>query len=102
MTKDDYPADPSLTNEELVRVAALNPADIQLIDDALMANVDRQWRKVARVVMSAMIDLKKQGPRVSGIPDVYYAERVRELMHRGLVEGDGDFTRMGRSEIRLP
>jgi hypothetical protein len=101
MIKDSYLPDPPLTVEERARVAALSPAQVQDIDDALMANVSRQWRKVARVVMSAMIDLKRDGKRVIGIPDIFYAERIRELMNQGRIEGDGDFSRMGRSEVRL-
>jgi hypothetical protein len=102
MIEDNYPPDPPLRAEERARVAELSTAQIQAIDDALMANVSIRWRKVARVVMSAMDALKQEGNLLTGIPDIFYAERVRELMNRGQIEGDGDFSRMGRSEVRLP
>jgi len=102
MMRDDYPPDPPLTAEERGRASALSSEQVQEIDDALMANVSDRWRKVARVVASAMSDLKRDTIFVMGIPDIFYAERIRELIKRGQIEGDGDFTRMGRSEVRLP
>ena len=102
MTRDYYPPDPPLTAEERSRVALLSPEQLQAVDAALMANISDQWRKVARVVMSAMSDLDEEGKRVIGIPDIFYVERIREFMKAGHIEGDGDFTRAGRSEIRLP
>jgi hypothetical protein len=102
LKRQAYPPDPPLTAEERARVSALNPEQIQAIDDALMANVSGRWRKVARVVLSAMSDLERDGKRVMGIPDIFYAERIRELIKRGQIEGAGDFNRMGRSEVRLP
>ena len=102
MTDDYYPPDPPLSAEQSALVNALTPEQIQAIDDALMSNVAARWRKVARVVMSAMDDLDKNGARVTEIPDIFYAERIRDMLKRGLLEGEGDFTRMSLSEVRLP
>ena len=40
--------------------------------------------------------------RVPGLPDLYYAQRVRALVERGMLIGEGslDYTRY--SEVRLP
>jgi hypothetical protein len=88
-----------VSGDETVRVARLSKRDVQSIDEALLAEASVQWRKVARVVGGAM---GKQRTRVPGIPDTYYAQRVRHLVERGLLESDGDLHHMGRSEVRLP
>ena len=69
------------------------------IDEALLANISHRWRKVARVVGSAMIQL---GNRRAGRNDLYFAERVVRLVERGRIEYGGDLAQMGRCEIRLP
>jgi hypothetical protein len=90
--------DPSLSHEESVRVAALSDGEIRDIDAALLAEASSQWRKVARVVGGAM---SHQASRIAGIPDVFYAQRVRHLVDSGILEADGDLRFMGRSEVRL-
>jgi len=69
------------------------------IDEALLANVIHRWRKVARVVGSAMSQL---GDKRRGRDDLYFAQRVSSLVQRGLIEADGDLDQMGRCEVRLP
>lgn len=88
-----------MSDDETVRVARLSKRDVQNIDESLLAEASVQWRKVARVVGGAM---SSQRTRVVGIPDTYYAQRVRHLVERGLLESDGDLSYMGRSEVRLP
>lgn len=68
------------------------------IDEALLANVIHRWRKVARVVGSAMSQL---GEKRRGRDDLYFVRRVALLAHRGLIEADGDLEQMGRCEVRL-
>jgi hypothetical protein len=69
------------------------------IDEAILANITDRWRKVARVVGSAMSQL---GNRRAGRNDFYFAERVAQLAKKGLIEYEGDLAQMGRCEIRLP
>jgi hypothetical protein len=69
------------------------------IDRALMAHVTNQWRKVARVVASAMLDL---GERRRGRDDLYFSGRVAFLAVTRAIEYDGDLGQMGRCEVRLP
>ena len=40
--------------------------------------------------------------RVIGIPDVFYAQRVRKLVEDGHLEAQGNLAYMRYSEVRLP
>ena len=40
--------------------------------------------------------------RVPGLPDLYYAQRVRELVAKGALVAEGNLSCMGFSEVRLP
>jgi hypothetical protein len=93
------PPDPPLTREQQERVAALSPAEVQAIDEALLANMSERWRKVARVVGTTMSNLQD---RPIGVPDLYYAGRVREFVTQGLIESQGNLTYMRYSEVRPP
>lgn len=97
MTSDLAP-DPSLTPEQRSGVKALTPEQVQVIDAALLSNVAMEWRKVARVVGATMLELQS---RVVGIPDVYYAERVRALVRSGVIESRGNLHAMRASEVRI-
>jgi hypothetical protein len=67
------------------------------IDRALMAHISSRWRKVARVVASAMADL---GEKRRGRNDLYFAGRVAFLAVTEVIEYDGDLGQMGRCEVR--
>lgn len=87
-----------MSEEQQAAVARLSRADISRIDHELMSHVSSQWRKVARVVGSAMSTLKD---RPAGVPDLYYASRIRFLVEAGALASDGDLRIMGQSEVRL-
>jgi len=91
--------DPPLTPEEQARVAQLSEGELQSIDDALLANATRRWRKVAMVVGMTMMHDRNPAP---GIPDIFFAQRVRRLVERGLLESQGNLEFMRFSEVRLP
>jgi len=57
------------------------------------------WRKVARIVGTTIGELSERFP---GIPDVYYAQRVRRLVAVGELESQGNLEYMGYSEVHLP
>ena len=99
MIPEEPQPDAALSPEESARVAKLSERDIGNIDAALLAEASAQWRKVARLVSGAM---SRQSTRIPGIPDLYYAQRVRHLVDNGFLEADGDLRFMGRSEVRLP
>jgi hypothetical protein len=92
----DY-SDPPLTAEERTKVSALTTTQVKAIDDALIRHVSENWRKMARVVASAMLDL---GGIIPSIPDGYFAERLRELVRNGVLESQGDLETMRYCEVR--
>ena len=95
----DSTDDPALDVDDLLAIASLSQGDIEAIDRALVTNSVAQWRKVAYVVGMAM---DAYPHRFHGIPDIYYAERVKVLVSQGMLESQGDLSRTRFSEIRLP
>jgi hypothetical protein len=95
---DDAPdSDRYLTDEQRHRIAALTDEDVAWIDQQLLSRCDDQFRKVAYVVATAMsLDAERQ----PGIPDVFYAGRVRRLVECGALQAVGDLSRMRYSEVR--
>ena len=91
--------DPPLSPEEEAKVAQLTEKEIKAIDEALMSNVQPRWRKVAMIVGLTMSHLEN---RVRGIPDLFYAQRVRKLVEAGRLESQGNLAYMRFSEVRLP
>ena len=97
---DEIPIpDPALSAQEAALVAKLSEAQIASIDAALMSHAKPQFRKVAMVVGLAM---GKQPDRVLGVPDLFYAERVRKLVADGRLVAEGNLAFMRFSEVRLP
>jgi hypothetical protein len=91
--------DPPLTPEEEAKVAQLAERELEAIDEVLMSNAHHRWRKVAMVVGLTMQHLEN---RVRGIPDLFYAQRVRKLVESGRLESQGNLAYMRFSEVRLP
>lgn len=99
MDSHDVTPDPPLTGEQLAVVEALSDEQIVEMDKALLANCRKRWRKVAGVVAFTMTD--ENMTRLEGVPDVYYAQRIRILVERGVLEYSGDLRYMRYSEVRL-
>jgi hypothetical protein len=97
MTGEDE-LDSAPTVAELKLINKLTPDQIKKIDEVLLANAAPQWRKVARVVAAAMMQLRGEYP---GLPDVYYSGRVAELVAAGKLQSQGNLRRMRFSEVRL-
>ncbi|MFL9982920.1 DUF3658 domain-containing protein [Paraburkholderia sediminicola] len=95
----DLQDDAPLTAEQLEAVSVLNEATLSQIDEAILRNVTKDWRKVAMVVG---ITMQQNALQVKGIPDVFYAQRVILLAEKGAIEAAGNLRRMRRCEIRLP
>ena len=95
---DDYRDDAELTAEQRAIVARLTPDDIADIDAILFGLVPERWRKVAYVVGKAMS--ASDPVRTAGVPDVFYAERIRHLVRVGMIESAGNLRRMRYSEVR--
>ena len=97
MNGHDVQPDGPLSPEELQLVENLTDAEVQAIDDALLANTSHRWRKVARVVGTTMMELSNG---VEGIPDVIYSQRVQKLVKDGLLESREKLSSMRYSEVR--
>ena len=90
--------DPPLTAEQSELVSKLSEAELSNIDGTLLSNISTQWRKVARVVGTTM---SEQENRITGIPDVFYAQRVSHLAQKGLIESQGNLKAMRYCEVRI-
>ena len=97
MTGEDE-VDTVPTASEIKIIKKLTPDQVARIDEVLLANVAPQWRKVARVVGFAMMQLKGEHP---GLPDVYYSGRIAELVNAGKLQSQGNLRRMRFSEVRV-
>ena len=96
---DERAPDGPMDAEQQARANALTADQIEAIDRALVRASDAQWRKVARVVGTAMMSDWKGKPK--GIADVYYSQRVAQLVQQGKLEAQGNLARMRFSEVRL-
>ena len=99
MTEEIPTPDPPLTRKQQAKVEQLSEAEIQSIDQALLSNASHNWRKVARIVGFTIMYHPNSIP---GIPDIFYASRVRKLVESGHLESEGDLRCMRFSEVRLP
>ena len=97
MNSYDSEPDAGMTLDQAKLVEQLTAAEIQAIDNALLANTSDKWQKVARIVGMTMMELPV---RVEGIPDVYYSQRIQKLVKDGLLESRGDLSYMRYSEVR--
>lgn len=65
----------------------------------MLAQASASWRKVARIVGMAIEQLRE---RIPDVPDIYYAQRVQNLVALGKLESQGNLAFMRFSEVRLP
>lgn len=100
MTFDEFEPDGPLTPEQEVIVGKLSSDDLTKIDEGLLSNCCDRWRKVARVVGTTMTSDGQY--RYEGVPDIFYSQRVKALVERGLLESQGNLDFMRYSEVRLP
>ncbi len=86
------------TEEEEVEISKLTDAQISEIDTALLSFASHEFRKVARVVGSAMLQLENRFPE---IPDIFYSHRIQRMVSEGLLISEGNLKFMRYSEIKL-
>jgi capsular polysaccharide biosynthesis protein len=91
------PPDGPMTAEEAARAAALSPNAIERIDAAILSHAKQLERKVAMIVALAMDDVP-----LAGVPDLFYASRVKALVAKGALLAEGNLDYMRYSEVRLP
>jgi hypothetical protein len=95
----DVDPDPPLSPEEQAVAASLSSEMVERIDRTLLSHAKARGRKVAMLVGLTMSD---PHVRVPGLPDLYYAQRVKLLVLRGLLIAEGNLDYMRYSEVRLP
>ena len=61
--------DPDLNQEQSDLVSKLSSNELERIDAALLSNCNNQWRKVARVVGTTMME---DAQKIEEIPDLFY------------------------------
>ncbi|WP_316368290.1 DUF3658 domain-containing protein [Candidatus Thiodiazotropha sp. CDECU1] len=95
----DMEPDGKLTPEQEQLVERLTVEEVHEIDMALLSNTNDKWRKVAMVVARTMLDIPS---RISGIPDIYYSQRIRKLVDEKQLVTRGNLSYMRYSEVRKP
>jgi hypothetical protein len=99
MSADEFTPDPPLSPEQARVAASLSPELVATIDAELLSHARPRNRKVAMLVGLAMGNPNVRAP---GLPDLYYAQRVRELVAKGHLVAEGNLNFMRFSEVRLP
>lgn len=93
------PPDTELDDEEQQTVLALSESQVALIDSLLLADCAPSWRKVARIVRTALT----RGPEeLTEVPVGFFTQRVKALVESGRLESQGNLDYMRFSEVRLP
>ena len=97
MNKHDLKPDPELSQEQISVVKNLTDIQVEEIDSLLLNSTSIHFKKVAMVVGSAMMEAKN---KYQGVPDLYFAQRIRELVANGTLESQGFLANMRYSEVR--
>lgn len=98
MSKSDVVRDElRMTPEQKRKVDLLSEADIKEIDHNV-ENASAEWSKASRIVLTTMIE-REEG--VTGLPELFFFERIKSLVKDGVLESKGDLSNMKSSEIRL-
>lgn len=91
--------DEELSDEQQNRVSLLTAEEIATIDAAILRNCSTQFRKIARVVGFSLGEVREVIPNV---PDLFYVQRIRQLIAEGKLESQGNISAMRLGEIKLP
>jgi hypothetical protein len=86
-------------NEEArAAIARLTEADLAQIDQAILASLDRGWKKAGFVTTGVLLVAPDA---YEEIPEAFYALRIRALAQAGRIEVKGDLDAPKTCEIRL-
>jgi hypothetical protein len=88
-----------MTPEQQAIADTLAPEMVRKIDAELLLHARPHERKVAMIIGLAMSNPEL---RVPGLPDIYYAQRVKALVETGRLLAEGNLNYMRYSEVRLP
>ena len=97
MSSHDYVPDPPLAEDEAKLASQLTAQQLASIDSALLTFASKHRRKVSFLAGAPLVAFKDLG-----LPDVFFALRVRELVAAGKLEAFGDLACMRYSEVRIP
>ena len=97
LNPDEAEVDRHLTPEEEFRVSKLKAKELKMIDAALLAEASTSERKISWLVGKT---LKSLGTEFSGIPDIFFARRVRKLVGEGKLQMDGESEYVRLTEAR--
>jgi len=67
-------------------------------DELLLGRATARWQKAAMVIGKVMTDVSE----ADWPGDIYLAKRLQALVISGKLESQGDLSRIGHSEVRLP
>ena len=90
--------DVKFEQEERDAIERLTEQDIAQIDQAILASLDRRWKKVGFITAGVMIAAPDEHEE---IPEMFYALRIRALADASRIEVNGDPLVLKTSEIRL-
>lgn len=99
MSTGEFTPDAPLSTEQARVAASLSPEFVAKIDAELLSHAKPSYRKIAMLVGMAMGNSQV---RVPGLPDIFDAQRVRELVTKGQLGAEGNLDFMRFSEVRLP
>ena len=99
MDYEEVNPDPAPSDMEAVEISKLTEQDLIELDKLLYSFVGRKWKKVAYVVGRGMTDCDEKFYK---IPDVFFADRVRDMIKKGDLISQGNLRNMRYCEVRLP
>ena len=88
-----------LTVKQQESVSKLSEEQLKIIDNALLSYANKRFQKVAKIIATFITE---SNLHLSGIPDIFYAQRIEKLSSKGLLESQGNLKFMRYSEVREP
>lgn len=97
MSGQDIEPDPLPNKDQLKAIEKLSKQDTDAIDQMLLEQTGKEWRKIAMVVATVI-----SNPQIdfAGIPDSYFAQRIRMMVQGGILEARGYLANMRYCEVR--
>ena len=89
--------DQELSADHIELISTLSEKEIKNIDQVIYSHTSSSWKKMARVAGSAVLELKDN---YKGVPDLYFAQRIRRMVNEGALEYQGNLESMRYSEVR--
>jgi len=88
---------PALTEEHMEIVSNITNEELKKIDSELLCLVNERYQKVAKIVLTYMF---KNENLITGVPDLFYGQRIKQLAEAGKIQSQGNLDFMQYSEVR--